>query len=130
MTVFNNFVYLIGSITTLVSIVICLALFFICKSKNSNAEKIVLDNKSPTPPLVARYLDCQCVCCRTGVALMYAPCDLVGYVKAELNPVESITMVALLGAPVWALYSVMALWYMKHMDSKIGKLAAMLSAMN
>ena len=37
-------------------------------------------------------------------------------------------MVALLnGAPVWALYSVMGLWYMKHMDSKIGKLAAMLS---
>jgi len=37
-------------------------------------------------------------------------------------------MVALLnGAPVWALYSVMGIWYMRHMDSPIGKLAAMLS---
>lgn len=128
MTVFNNFVYLVGSITTLVSIVICLALFFICKSKNSNGEKIVLDNKSPDPPWSLGTWIAGVFVAGTGVALMYAPGDLVGYVKAGLNPVESITMVAVLnGAPVWALYSVMGLWYMKHMDSKIGKLAAMLS---
>lgn len=128
MEVFNNFVYLLGSITTFVSIVICLVLFFICKSKNANGERIVLNNNSPEAPWPLGTWIAGVFVAGTGVALMYAPGDLVGYVKAGLNPVESITMVALLnGAPVWALYSVMGLWYMKHMDSKIGKLAAMLS---
>ena len=64
----------------------------------------------------------------TGVALIYAPADIVGYVNEGLNPTESVIMVALLnGAPVWALYSGVGLWYMKHMDSKIGKIAAMAS---
>lgn len=128
MEVFNNFVYLLGSITTFVSIVICLVLFFICKSKNANGERIVLNNNSPEAPWPLGTWIAGVFVAGTGVALMYAPGDLVGYVKEGLNPVESITMVALLnGAPVWALYSVMGLWYMKHMDSKIGKLAAMLS---
>ena len=107
---------------------LCCVLFFLCKSKTAAGERIVLKNKSPERPWSLGTWIAGVFVAGTGVALMYAPGDLVGYVKAGLNPVESITMVALLnGAPVWALYSVMGLWYMKHMDSKIGKLAAMLS---
>lgn len=124
----NIVIYLLGSITTLISIVICLVLFFICNSKKTNGERIVLENNSLEKPWSLGTWIAGVFVAGTGVALMYAPGDLVGYVEAGLNPVESITMVALLnGAPVWALYSVMGLWYMKHMDSRIGKLAAMLS---
>ena len=126
--IFNQIVYLTGSLTTIVCIILCLILFFTCKSKNAKGERIELDSKTEEKPWPLGTWIAGVFVAGTGVALMYAPGDLVGYVQQGLNPVESITMVALLnGAPVWALYSVMGLWYMKHMDSKIGKLAAMLS---
>ena len=128
MEVFNKLVYLIGALTTVLSIVLCLALFFVCRSRDAKGRRIELDNRSPEAPWPLGTWIAGVFVAGTGVALMYAPGDLVGYVKAGLNPLESVTMVALLnGAPVWALYSVMGLWYMKHMDSKLGKLAAMLS---
>jgi len=128
MSVFNSIVYWLGSITTLVSVVVCLLLFFFCRSKNAKGERIELDNKTKEKPWPLGTWIAGVFVAGTGVALMYAPADLVGYIDQGLNPVESITMVSLLnGAPVWALYSVMGLWYMKHMDSKVGKLAAMLS---
>lgn len=128
MDLLNNIVYLLGALTTIASIVLCLVLFFACKSRDENGERIELDSKTTEPPWPLGVWIAGVFVAGTGVALMYAPGDLVGYVKQGLNPMESITMVALLnGAPVWALYSVMGLWYMKHMDSKIGKLAAMLS---
>ena len=128
MNTFNHFVYLIGAVTTVASILLCFILFFCCKSKDQNGKRIELDNRSPEAPWPLGVWIAGVFVAGTGVALMYAPGDLVGYVQQGLNPLESITMVALLnGAPVWALYSVMGLWYMRHMDSKIGKLAAMLS---
>ena len=128
MDILNSIVYFIGALTTVICIVICLVLFFTCKSKNANGERIELDSKTEEKPWSLGTWIAGVFVAGTGVALMYAPGDLVGYIDQGLNPVESITMVALLnGAPVWALYSVMGLWYMKHMDSKIGKLAAMLS---
>jgi len=124
----NNIVYLLGALTTIASIVLCLVLFFACKSRDENGKRIELDSKTTEQPWPLGVWIAGVFVAGTGVALMYAPGDLVGYVQQGLNPMESITMVALLnGAPVWALYSVMGLWYMKHMDSKIGKLAAMLS---
>lgn len=128
MKVFDNIVYLIGSVTTIASIVLCLVLFFACKSRNAKGERIELENKTKEDSWSLGTWIAGVFVAGTGVALMYAPGDLVGYIRQGLNPVESITMIALLnGAPVWALYSIMGLWYMKHMDSKIGKLAAMLS---
>lgn len=121
-------VYLLGSITTLVSVVLCMVLFFAKKSRNQKGERVELDNKTTEKPWSLGTWIAGVFVAGTGVALMYAPGDLVGYINQGLNPVESVTMVALLnGAPVWALYSIMGLWYMKHMDSKVGKLAAMLS---
>ena len=128
MDLFNSVVYYLGSITTVVCIVLCLVLFFCCKSRDASGKRIELDSASPEPPWPLGIWIAGVFVAGTGVALMYAPGDLVGYVQAGLNPVESVTMVALLnGAPVWAMYSVIGLWYMRHMDSKIGKLAAMLS---
>lgn len=128
MDTFNRMVYLIGSITTMISIVLCLVLFFVCRSKDSQGERIVLDNQSSEAPWSLGTWIAGVFVAGTGVALMYAPGDLAGYINEGLNPLESVTMVALLnGAPVWALYSIMGLWYMEHMDSKIGKLAALLS---
>lgn len=128
MNAFNTMIYLIGSITTLISIVICVVLFVTCKSRDEKGKRIELSNGSEEKSWSLGNWIAGVFVAGTGVALMYAPGDLVGYVEQGLNPVESITMVALLnGAPVWALYSVMGLWYMKHMDSKIGKLAAMTS---
>ena len=125
---FNSIVYLLGAITTAASIVLCLVLFFACKSRDEKGKRIELDSKTTEAPWPLGVWIAGVFVAGTGVALMYAPGDLVGYVRQGLNPMESITMVALLnGAPVWAMYSVMGLWYMKHMDSKIGKLAAMLS---
>ena len=128
MNIFNQIVYMIGAVTTVACIVLCLVLFFACKSRDAKGRRIELDNHSSEAPWPLGVWIAGVFVAGTGVALMYAPGDLVGYVKQGLNPTESITMVALLnGAPVWALYSVMGLWYMRHMDSKIGKLAAMLS---
>ena len=128
METFNTIVYLVGAVTTALCIVFCLVLFFACRSRDEKGRRIELDSKSPEQPWPLGLWIAGVFVAGTGVALMYAPGDLVGYIQEGLNPVESITMVALLnGAPVWALYSVMGLWYMKHMDSKIGKLAAMLS---
>ena len=128
METFNTIVYLVGAVTTALCIVLCLVLFFACRSRDEKGRRIELDSKSPEQPWPLGLWIAGVFVAGTGVALMYAPGDLVGYIQEGLNPVESITMVALLnGAPVWALYSVMGLWYMKHMDSKIGKLAAMLS---
>lgn len=128
MNIFDKIIYLVGAITTVFCVVLCLVLFFTTKSKKANGEKNELDNKTQEKPWTLSTWIAGVFVAGTGVALMYAPGDLVGYINQGLNPVESITMVALLnGAPVWALYSVMGLWYMKHMDSKIGKLAAMLS---
>lgn len=128
MDLFNTIVYWIGSLTTIICIVVCLVLFFTKKSKTKNGERIELENKTTEKPWKLGTWIAGVFVAGTGVALMYAPADLVGYINQGLNPLESIVMVALLnGAPVWALYSVMGLWYMRHMDSKIGKLAAMLS---
>lgn len=128
MDVFNNIVYLIGSITTIICIVVCLVLFFTTKSKTKDGKRRELENHTTEQPWKLGTWIAGVFVAGTGVALMYAPADIVGYVNGGLNPTESILMVALLnGAPVWALYSVVGLWYMKHMDSKIGKIAAMLS---
>ena len=128
MNTFNSIVYFLGAMTTVLCIVLCLFLFFSCKSRDKNGRRIELDSKSPEKPWSLGTWIAGVFVAGTGVALMYAPGDLVGYVQQGLNPVESITMVALLnGAPVWALYSVMGLWYMRHMDSAVGKLAAMAS---
>ena len=128
MELFNNIVYFIGSCTTLVCIVLCLVLFFACKSRDKQGRRVELESSTPEAPWPLGLWIAGVFVAGTGVALMYAPGDLVGYVQEGLNPMESITMVALLnGAPVWAMYSVVGLWYMKHMDSKIGKIAAMLS---
>ena len=118
MDLFNSIVYYLGSITTVICIILCLVLFFRCKSRDANGKRIELDSASPEPPWPLGIWIAGVFVAGTGVALMYAPGDLVGYVAEGLTPVESITMVALLnGAPVWAMYSVIGLWYMKHMDS-------------
>lgn len=128
MDTFNKIVYLLGAVTTVICIVMCFVLYFARKSKDSNGNRIELDSQTSEKPWALGTWIAGVFVAGTGVALMYAPGDLVGYIDQGLNPVESITMVALLnGAPVWALYSIMGLWYMNHMDSKIGKLAAMLS---
>lgn len=128
MDMFNRIIYLVGALTTVASIILCFVLFFVCKSKNVKGERIELDNKSSEAPWSLGTWIAGVFVAGTGVALMYAPSDLDGYIKQGLNAVESIVMVALLnGAPVWALYSIMGLWYMRHMDLKIGKIAAMLS---
>ncbi len=128
MDAFNMIVYIIGSVATVACIVLCLVLFFCCKSRDAQGRRIELESGTSEEPWPLWTWIAGVFVAGTGVALMYAPADIVGYVREGLNPVESITMMALLnGAPVWALYSVIGLWYMRHMDSKIGKLAAMLS---
>ena len=128
MDIFNTIVYLIGSIVTVLCVFVCILLFFVVKSKNADGTRNELTNYSKEKPWSLGVWVAGVFVAGTGVALMYAPADIVGYVDEGLNPLESITMIALLnGAPVWALYSVVGLWYMKHMDSKIGKIAAMLS---
>lgn len=125
--IISQCIYWIGSLTTLLCVVICICLLF-SKSRKKEGERIELNSNAPEKPWSLGAWIAGVFVAGTGVALMYAPGDLVGYVNKGLNPLESVTMVALLnGAPVWALYSIMGLWYMKHMDSKIGKLAAMLS---
>ena len=128
MNVFNLCVFWCGSITTVICIIVCMWLFFKCKSRDNTGNRVVLDNNTAENPWPLGTWIAGVFVAGTGVALMYAPSDLIGYVKQGLSPIESIAMVSLLnGAPVWALYSVMGIWYMKHMDSKIGKIAAILS---
>lgn len=128
METLNTIIYLMGSITTVICIFLCIGLYARCKSKDANGNRIELDNNTSEKSWTLGTWIAGVFVAGTGVALMYAPGDLVSYTQQGLNPVESITMVALLnGAPVWALYSIMGLWYMKNMDSKLGKLAAMLS---
>ncbi len=128
MKMFDNIVCMGGAITTIICVVLCIVLFFAIKSKNVDGTRNELSSKTQEKTWKFSTWIAGVFVAGTGVALMYAPNDLIGYVREGLTPVESITMVALLnGAPVWAMYSIMGLWYMKHMDSIIGKLAAMLS---
>ncbi len=128
MQVFNTVLYLLGSITTVSCIVVCVFLFFACKSRNASGGRIELHNSSSESPWGLGSWIAGVFVAGTGVALMYAPGDLMGFANKGFSPVESVVLVSLLnGTPVWALYSVMGLWYMNHMDSKIGKFAAMLS---
>lgn len=121
-------VHFVGALTTVICISICLLLFLTCKSMNERGERIELYNRTSESPWSLGIWIAGVFVAGTGVALMYAPGDLIGYIEQGCNPIESITMVSLLnGAPVWSLYSIMGLWYMNHMDSKIGKVAAMLS---
>lgn len=128
MELLNKMVYFVGSITTVACIVLCLVLFFVCRSKDRNGNRIELYSKTTENPWSLGTWIAGVFVAGMGVGMMYAPGDLVGYIDQGLNSIESIIMMSLLsGAPVWALYSILGLWYMRHMDSKIGKLAAMLS---
>ena len=128
MDTLNKIIFLAGALTTVASIVLCLVLFFACKSRNAKEQRITIDNKTTEQPWPLGTWIAGVFVAGMGVGMMYAPSDLIGYIQQGLNPIESVTMMSLLsGAPVWALYSVMGLWYMKHMDSPIGKLSAMLS---
>ncbi len=128
MEMFDKIVCLGGAVTTVICVALCIVLFFAVKSKDSDGNRNELSSKTHEKAWKLSTWIAGVFVAGTGVALMYAPSDLLGYVREGLTPAESITMVALLnGAPVWAMYSVMGLWYMKHMDSNIGKLAAMLS---
>lgn len=128
MDLFNNIVFLIGSIMTVLCILCAIVLVIVCKGKDENGNRIEIDNKSTENSWSMGTWIAGVFVAGMGVALMYATGDLVGYVQGGLNPTESVAMVSLLnGIPVWALYSIMGIWYMKHMDSLIGKYAAMLS---
>ena len=111
MSIFDKIIHLVGAITTITCLVLCVVLFFTVKSKKTNGDRNELSSKTQEKPWSLSAWIAGVFVAGTGVALMYAPGDLVGYIKEGLNPVESITMVALLnGAPVWALYSIMGLW--------------------
>ena len=95
MDAFNLIVYIVGSVTTAVCIVLCLVLFFTCKSRDEQGRRIELDCNTSEAPWPLGLWIAGVFVAGTGVALMYAPGDLVGYVKEGLNPIESITMVSL-----------------------------------
>ena len=80
MNVFNNVIYLVGSITTILSIVLCVVLMITRKSKNEKGERIELENKSKENPWSLGTCIAGVFVAGTGVALMYAPADLVGYI--------------------------------------------------
>lgn len=126
---FNNIVSLIGSISTIACIVGCVWLFIAKKSRTKNGNIIVINNNTEDKPWKMGTWLAGIFIAGMGVALVCnVPGDLVGYINQGLNPLESIIMCSLLnGIPVWALYSLLGYWYIKHMDSKIGKVAAMLS---
>ena len=92
MEAFNLFVYIVGSVMTAVCIVLCLVLFFACKSRDAQGRRIELESSTPEAPWPLGLWIAGVFVAGTGVALMYAPADLVGYVREGLNPVESITM--------------------------------------
>ena len=50
METFNTIVYLVGAVTTALCIVLCLVLFFACRSRDEKGRRIELDSKSPEQP--------------------------------------------------------------------------------
>ena len=70
MNVFNNVIYLVGSITTILSIVLCVVLMITHKSKNEKGERIELENKSKEKPWSLRTWIAGVFFAGTGVALM------------------------------------------------------------
>lgn len=126
---FNNIISFTGASATVLCILGCVLLFIAKKSKTPLGTLIVIDNKSADKPWNLGTWIAGIFIAGMGVALICnVPGDLVGYLDQGLNPLESIVMCSLLnGVPVWALYSLLGYWYIKHMDSKIGKVAAMLS---
>ena len=100
MDMLNRMIFLIGSVTTIACVVLCLVLFFACKSKNDKGERAILDNKTSEQPWTLGTWVAGVFVAGMGVGMMYAPSDLVGYINEGLNPIESIIMMSLLsGAP-------------------------------
>lgn len=125
---FKLITFLIGSCVTIVCLLLSIYLFIRGDKKDSKGNKILLTNGKDIAPWPLGTWIAGVFVAGTGVALMYAPGDLVGYIKQGLNPIESISMLTLLnGATVWSLYAIVGLWYMKNIDSKVGKIAAMVS---
>ena len=125
---FDTILHLSGSILSTICMALCFVLFFRAKSKDKDGNRIELVNHTTEKPWSIGVWVAGVFVAGMGVGFIYAPSDLVGYVQQGLTPIESILMIVILnGAPVWALYAILGLWYMKHMDSKIGKFAAMLS---
>lgn len=50
MNLLNSIIYWIGSLTTIICIVVCLVLFFTTKSKNAKGERNELENKTTEKP--------------------------------------------------------------------------------
>lgn len=125
----DTIVNFLGSIITVICLVVCCLLFIFCKSKDKTGNKIVLNNGNNEKPWAMQDWIAGIFIAGTGVALICGvPRDLNSLTNQGFNPWESIMLLSFWNcAPVWALYAVMGLWYINHMESKIGKLAAMLS---
>jgi len=123
MSLLMNF---LGAIIPVASIVVCVALCF------GKVGKQVIDNKTADKPWDMLTWIAGCFVAGMGVALITnVPGDIAGFINPDgfnWKPLPSIVMECLYnGIPVWALYSLGGLWYIKHMESKFGKIMAMAS---
>ena len=80
MDIFNKVVYFAGALTTVISIAICIILFFACRSKNTDGRRLELDNDTDENPWTLGTWIAGVFVAGMGVGMMYAPSDLVGYI--------------------------------------------------
>lgn len=116
-----TFIYLITSIVPIICILGCILIYI---KKN---EIISVGNADKSWSMFSWLAGIFVA--GMGVALICnIPSDIAGYLKSGYSPVESIFLISSYnGIPVWSLYSFLGYWYINHMDSKVGKVAAMLS---
>lgn len=120
LNVLQSAYYTSGGVIALISIIACA---FIAFSKTGRVEVTGNGKKWDTVSWI-----CGIFIAGMGVGLLKASGDLLCYEgmnQFTANMLEGI--LGYNGIPVWSMYALLAYWYSRHMESTIGKVAAMLS---
>lgn len=122
----NTVMNFVGAAIPVLCVVACIAICF------SKSGKEIINNKKSDKPWDNLTWIAGLFISGMGVALVTnVPGDIAGFLDPNgfnWEPLPAIVLECMYnGIPVWCLYSLVALWYTKHMDSKFGKIMAMCS---
>lgn len=111
----------IGAIVTILSLVACIVV-----STGKSGRQLVGTSKQPSWDNLSWVSGI--FVSAIGASLVCLHSDLTSLTAEGYSPLETLFLLwNFNGVAVWAMFAIVAYWYSRHMNSKIGKIAAMLS---